>query len=127
MKILIIEDDPIAIKIAELIIKRVMSDGVATKIAHTGETALDICKDSTFDLILVDIGLPDIDGFKVASEIRSFCHHKLTPIYALSAHVRYPDSNDADFVSATTGVITKPLSYEKFQVIISQISSSTIA
>ena len=78
-KILIVDDDE---NIAELISLYLIKECFATEIATTGRSALSLVKTYEPDLILLDIMLPDIDGYEVCTEVRKT---KQTPIIMLSA------------------------------------------
>ncbi len=65
--VLIIEDEP---KIAELISMYLQKEGIVTIICDSGEEGLDKLKSNKFDLVLLDINLPGLDGFEVLQEIR---------------------------------------------------------
>ncbi len=56
-------------------------------IAANGTQALEMARIHQFDLILLDIGLPDYDGFWVATQIRQLAEHQFTPIIALTGHI----------------------------------------
>ena len=125
MKILVVEDDPIAIKIAEMIIKRT-DQAAETTFAKTGDDALDLSKNQQFDLILLDIGLPDCNGYDIAVKIKSIEHNESTPIYMLSAHIKAPSELCPQALSSITGFISKPLSFDKFKDILSSIASEIV-
>lgn len=78
-RILIVDDDE---NIAELISLYLIKECFSTEIAHNGADALRLV--STYDphLILLDIMLPDIDGYEICTEVRKT---KQTPIIMLSA------------------------------------------
>ena len=78
-RILIVDDDE---NIAELISLYLVKECFSTEIASTGREALAIAKTYNPHLILLDIMLPDIDGYEVCTEIRRT--HQ-TPIIMLSA------------------------------------------
>jgi DNA-binding response OmpR family regulator len=67
-KILIAEDDA---RIAELLEKGLHSNGFSTVVADDGERAQDLALTEEFDLLILDMGLPERDGFSVLQEIRS--------------------------------------------------------
>ena len=122
MDILVVEDDPIAIKIAGLIIARSNPD-YKFSVVTTGAQAIDACNTQQFDLILLDIGLPDADGFTVSNQIRDSKFNCRTPIYALSAHIKSPFELEETNHDSTDGFITKPLSFEKLKDVITQVQS----
>ncbi len=78
-KILIVDDDN---NIAELISLYLIKECFETLIANDGETALEQFDDFGPDLVLLDIMLPGIDGYRVCRELRS---RTQTPIIMLSA------------------------------------------
>ncbi len=55
-------------------------------VADTGEKALALFQAKNYDLILMDIGLPDMDGYAVTRKIRAILQGKHIPIIALTAH-----------------------------------------
>lgn len=77
--ILIIEDD---ISIAELLRDYLEINGMQADMAYTGKTGLDMALEKNFDLVLLDLMLPEIDGFEVLRRIRDV---KDTPILLVSA------------------------------------------
>jgi two-component system, OmpR family, catabolic regulation response regulator CreB len=76
-RILVIEDEP---SIAETTIYALNTDGFETVWAATGQHALDIIKQQSFDLAVLDVGLPDINGFDLFREI-----NHLLPVIFLTA------------------------------------------
>lgn len=54
--------------------------------APTGETGVKMAEAESPDLILLDINLPDIDGYEVARRLRSGVHCRTTPIIAITAN-----------------------------------------
>lgn len=78
-RILIVDDDE---HIAELISLYLIKECYEAEIALTGQDALQLVKSFNPHLILLDIMLPDIDGYEVCTEIRKT---KQTPIIMLSA------------------------------------------
>ena len=68
LKILLVEDDqPLAGGIASAL----ESDGHVIKTLHDGKSALEEIERTTFDLLILDIGLPGIDGFEVLRHVRA--------------------------------------------------------
>lgn len=66
-KILIVEDEP---SIADTIHYALDTDGFDPKVAVAGAPALDILEQEPIDLIILDVGLPDINGFELCKQIR---------------------------------------------------------
>ncbi len=122
IKILLVEDHPIAQRLA---IEILSSLGCQVDLAENGQEALDFFSKKTFDLVLMDIGLPDFDGFIVTSNIRKIENNRSrVPIVGVSAHA----NTDTQLRALQTGMddyILKPLTdeicirlLEKYRVVI---------
>lgn len=84
--ILLVEDHPIAQRLA---IEILSSLGCEVDLAKNGQEALDFFSQKNFDLILMDIGLPDFDGIIVTTHIRKIENGtQRVPIIGVSAHVK---------------------------------------
>jgi len=79
LSILIIEDEPALVRALE---PALLARGAAVKVAWSGSHGLDlICRES-FDVVLCDLGLPDIDGLELIPQLRKLSQ---VPIIVLSA------------------------------------------
>ena len=78
-KILIVDDDA---NICELLRLYLQKDGFETAVAFDGKQAVDLAQKCSPDLILLDIMLPELDGWQVCREIRKFSE---VPIIMLTA------------------------------------------
>lgn len=89
-KILIVDDDAISIKLVEFM----LDDDRTLKLTSvkTGKKCLEILDKNTFDLIILDVYLPDIDGFSIVDKIKDKCK---TPIIFMSS-----DKNEETIVRA---------------------------
>jgi len=67
MRVLVCEDDA---GMATFLERGLSSRGYATTVVEDGRSALAIGRDEDFDLAILDLGLPDIDGFSVLDELR---------------------------------------------------------
>ena len=68
MRILIIEDEP---KIAEVISSRLKKENYVVDINKNGEEGLDNALTNIYDLIILDVMLPKINGFEILKQIRN--------------------------------------------------------
>ncbi len=85
LRILIAEDN----KVNQMIVKKVLSDwNIITEFADNGVIALELLRKSEFDLILMDIQMPEMDGYTTVYNIRNqFSEPKRSlPIIAMTAH-----------------------------------------
>ncbi|WP_263833472.1 response regulator transcription factor [Sulfurospirillum oryzae] len=68
MKILLLEDDPI---LSEIIEEFLVEHGLHVKLFYDGKTALDAIFEHKFDLLLLDINVPSLNGFELLKEIKN--------------------------------------------------------
>src|ERR1043166_2853619 len=86
MRILIVEDEmPVARQIAAALTE----DGHDPTAVHSGEAALDEVSKRPFDLIVLDVRLPGIDGFEVLRQLRS--QHLASRVLLLTARTAVDD------------------------------------
>jgi two-component system cell cycle response regulator DivK len=92
--ILYIEDNPDNM----LLVRRVLeAQGYSMLEAKTGMDGVSVAESNDLDLILLDINLPDIDGYEVARRLRKSEKHKLAyvPIIAITANALQGDAAKA--------------------------------
>jgi two-component system, cell cycle response regulator DivK len=75
--------------------------------AHDGEAALERVSSERFDLILMDIQLPGIDGYEVARRIRAGSTNAVTPIIAVTSYALSGDDEKAR-LAGCTDYVAKP-------------------
>ena len=92
-------------------------------VAHDGVSALQRCSEETFDLILMDIGLPDSDGRDVCCELRTNGRAQKTRIVALTGHV---DLKGSSCMSAFDGCIVKPIAMEALEALLKDDQPSPV-
>ena len=78
-KILVVDDEK---RIREIIKKYAVFEGNTIVEAEDGMKAIEMCRNDDFDIIIMDIMMPDLDGFSACREIRKY---KNTPVIMLSA------------------------------------------
>ena len=112
-KVLIVEDNKMNVFVLERFMKKWQVD---YKISENGLFALDACKSETFDLILMDLQMPEMDGFEATKEIRKMGLNM--PIFALTANV-FSDVKEKVLESGMNDYISKPFNpnelYSKLQ------------
>lgn len=88
-KFLIIEDEKTSQESMKLVLTYVFKFNCEIHLADTGEEGIEIANNHPFDLIFINIGLPDTDGVTVAKTIRQIKgKNKHTPIIATSGNPR---------------------------------------
>ena len=103
-EILIVDDVSENIKVAINILKQ---DGYNFSFALNGKEALEVLKTKRFDLVLLDIMMPIIDGFKVCKIIKNTPQIKDTPVIFVTAKIDM-DSIEEGFKLGAVDYVTKP-------------------
>ncbi len=96
-RILIVEDEA---RIASFLEKGLKANGFATRVAGDGETALGLVRAGDYDLVVLDIGLPGMDGYDVAARLRELDGLRDTVLIAITGYGQEDDrkrSRDAGF------------------------------
>jgi len=104
-RILVVEDNPDNMKLVNWILE---DEGYAVMGVYTAEDCLAVLENESFDLILMDISLPGIDGKEATRRLRKDPRFQQLPIIALTAHA-IKGEDDAIRASGVTDLITKPI------------------
>lgn len=107
MKILVVEDDELTARALETVL---VQQNYAVEIAAAGESAWDLVELFDYDLLLLDVSLPDLDGVSLCRRLRS--HHYDLPIMLLTAK----DSGHEKALGLDAGAddyLTKPFNFEE--------------
>ena len=118
LHLLLVEDNEVNQLVAAGMLKQM---GVTVDTAYNGEEALVICQQSSaqkYDLILMDIEMPEMDGYEATEKIRQVNGFNEVPIIALTAHAMAGDKQK--FLDAgMTDCIFKPVQYKQLSNILS--------
>jgi two-component system, OmpR family, response regulator len=106
MRILVVEDEP---RMAGLLRQGLAEEGHALTLAADGRQALSLAETGAFDLIVLDVMLPLLDGLTVARKLRA--QRIQTPILMLTARDAVHDIVDG-LNSGADDYLTKPFSFE---------------
>lgn len=107
-KILVVEDN----KINQMITKKILEKNkINCQVADNGTDAIQLVKDTVFDLVLMDIHMPGISGIEATQKIRDF--NKDIPIIALTA-VTIDENLDEFYRVGFNEIIPKPFKPEDF-------------
>ena len=89
-RVLIVEDEQ---RIASFVSKGLAADGFSTTVAADGHAGLDLALSGGFDLVVLDIGLPGLDGFEVLRQMRA--QGSSLPVIVLTARDSVTDTVSA--------------------------------
>ena len=103
-RILVADDDITLVRILETVLA---GDGYDVDPAYDGQDALAKAKARDYDLVLMDIMMPLLDGLAACRELRSTTRYRSTPLIVLTARTRQDDMVEA-FEAGFTDYIRKP-------------------
>jgi PAS domain S-box-containing protein len=120
VRVLIVEDNIDAAEALGLLLEVA---GVEARIAHDGREALEVARQQPFPLILVDIGLPGMDGYEVARRLRELPECATTLLVALTGYGRSEDRQKA--LEAGFAVhLVKPVELELLEPLLARVESA---
>ena len=102
-RILVVDDEPMVLEVVDRYLKR---EGYEVGIAREGRKAIDLFRGSPWDLVVLDLMLPGLDGLQVARELRSVSD---VPIIMLTARTEEIDRL-VGFATGADDYVTKPFS-----------------
>lgn len=114
-KILIVEDE---IDLRESLSDLLKLEGHQTFLAKDGLEALDIFHSQSFDLIISDIKMPNLDGIELVKKIKSDTKAAV-PMILMSGHEELNDSRAREL--GITRFLTKPIDYGSFESYLSEL------
>ena len=83
IRILVVDDNEAARKVAEAYLKR---GGYKITLATSGQNALDIAASNRFQLVVMDLQMPGMDGIETTTRLRDISGYEKTPVLALTAN-----------------------------------------
>jgi len=121
LSILLVEDNELNQRLMKISLKR---NDYAVTIANNGLEGVELFKNQKFDLILMDLMMPVMDGFEATKEIRKIeskeKHRKYTPIIAFTANTLNND-HDKCVQGGMDDILEKPFHFDKFRDILKNL------
>ena len=105
-RVLVVDDDPSLVRTLQINLR---ARGYEVLIARDGRTALQVAAEETPDILVLDLGLPDLDGISVLHRLRTFT---AVPVVVLSARHSSDDKVEALDLGADD-YVTKPFGVEE--------------
>jgi len=124
LRILLAEDNKMNVKLALTFLKKA---GHSICVAENGQKALDELNKGQFDVILMDVEMPEMDGLEATAFIREGrcgVEKKTIPIIAMTAH-SLPEYKEKVFEAGMDGFITKPIDLALLNRTLAKINSDT--
>jgi|GEM_PF-3046711 len=108
-RILVVEDDPVNVRV---LLRHLSSQGWGVRVARSGAEALDMLSESWFDVILLDVMLPDVSGFEVCRAVRRDYEPEELPVIMLTAKHTAEDIAQG-FAAGASDYVMKPFSRQE--------------
>jgi signal transduction histidine kinase/ActR/RegA family two-component response regulator len=119
MRVLVVEDHPVNRMIIEAWLA---SSGHVTAAAENGARALDACRAEGFDLVLMDVNMPVMDGLEATRRLRAEPGpNRDVPVVMLSASAR-PEDHDAGYQAGADAYVTKPIDFALMAEVLARAS-----
>ncbi|MCA9246650.1 MAG: response regulator [Planctomycetales bacterium] len=119
LRVLLVEDGAVNRKLIRLMLTR---QGVVVEQAENGKVGLEKGSSAKFDLILMDMQMPVMDGYTAATRLRD--RGVQTPIVALTAHAMKGDE-DKCLAAGCTGYLTKPVDAARLFGVLAKVAPTT--
>jgi DNA-binding response OmpR family regulator len=121
MRVLVVEDE---VRMAALLKQGLEEQNHSVETVHDGRAAIEMARGYDFDVIILDVMLPGLDGFEVARRLRK--SQKQTPILMLTARDAIPDVTHGLDVGADD-YLTKPFAFPELLARIRALARRTPA
>ena len=115
-RILIVEDNMDNYELVRFVLERA---GYDVFLAVNGRDGVDAARLQKPDLILMDLGMPEMDGWTASQKLKSDEATKSIPVYALSAHT-LPQDRKRAMQAGCDGYVTKPIHVQSFLKLINE-------
>lgn len=122
-RILVVEDSPVIQRLIEMTLK---PSGYEVAFSASGPDGLEKARASRPDLLILDIGLPGMDGWEVLEALRADEETKGLPVMVLTAHGRANVQDEADLKGANLA-LSKPFDPADFREAVASLTQSQAA
>lgn len=110
-RVLIADDEP---TVTDTYATMLEQNGVDVVKTYDGEECLRVARSSHFDLILIDVHMPQVDGYEVTRKLRSEQHLKRTPIVLLTGFSTSPANIETGYHAGASEYWKKPMTTDEF-------------
>ncbi|HTC35551.1 MAG TPA: response regulator [Bryobacteraceae bacterium] len=123
LRVLVVEDNAVNQRLAQRILEK---EGHAVVLAGNGKEALELLAGQPFDLILMDVQMPVMDGFEATRAIRKLERGGHITIIATTAHAMTGD-RERCLAAGMDGYISKPIHPAELLTLVAQHTASVVA
>ena len=126
LRILLAEDNPVNIKVATTYLSR---RGYAARVAQDGQRALELLAQEPFDVVLMDVEMPELDGLKATRQLRAGLagpKNRDVPVVAMTAHAQ-AGARERCLAAGMNHYLTKPLDFAALDELLGHFSATPAA
>jgi CheY-like chemotaxis protein len=118
IRILLVDDDEMNCFFGSKLLKTL---GVQVETAESGKDALNSIQTQPFDLVFMDVRMPEMDGYETTRRIRADGNFSNLPVIALTAHA-ITGERERCLAAGMNDYLTKPFEIEQLQKVIEQFT-----
>ena len=119
-RVLVVEDSPVIQRLIEMTLK---PSGYVVEFAASGTDGLQQAQAAPPDLVILDIGLPGMDGWEVLEALRAGDETHSLPVMVLTAHGRASVQDEADLKGANLA-LSKPFDPADFRAAVASLTQA---
>lgn len=119
LRVLVVEDNPVNLELVKFLLEE---EGCQVTATDRGEEALQLAASMPFDLILMDLQLPGIDGYETTRHLKANPATASIPVIALTAQAMRGEEARA-LAAGCKLYLTKPLNTQQFREILRSITA----
>ena len=122
-RVLVVEDSPVIQRLIDMTLR---AAGFEVDFSNSGTDGLEKALTNTHDVVVLDIGLPGLDGWQVLERIRANDATSTLPVIVLTAHGRAKVQDEADTKGANMA-LSKPFNPAEFRAAVSSVIDDAAA
>jgi two-component system CheB/CheR fusion protein len=119
--VLVVDDVPDVTEMIELLLKHA---GYSVSTAESAKEALLLAERNHYDLVISDIGMPEMNGYELAAALRKLADYNQTPLIAVTGYTEYDDRGRAESAGFDFH-LTKPIEPIRLLTLMSELLSQS--